>query len=51
MLATNVLGDSLTLGRNTFTKSMTEWIIRTIQYFIERPEVQLVIRIHLVRRW
>lgn len=46
LLATNVLGDSLTLGRNTFTKSMTEWIIRTIQYFIERPGVQLVIRIH-----
>lgn len=46
MLATNVLGDSLTLGRNTFTKSMSEWIIRTIQYFMERPEVQLVIRIH-----
>lgn len=46
LLATNVLGDSLTLGRNTFSKSMSEWIIRTIQYFIERPEVQLVIRIH-----
>lgn len=25
---------------------MTEWIIRTIQYFIERKDVQLVIRIH-----
>lgn len=46
LLATNVLGDSLTLGRNTFSKSMSEWIIRTIQYFIEKPEVQLVIRIH-----
>lgn len=46
LLATNVLGDSLTLGRNTYTKSMSEWIIRTIQYFMERPEVQLVIRIH-----
>jgi hypothetical protein len=46
LLATNVLGDSLTLGRNTFTKSMSEWIIRTIQYFMERPEVQLIIRIH-----
>jgi len=46
LLATNVLGDSLTLGRNTFTKSMSEWIIRTIQYFIEKPDVQLVIRIH-----
>jgi hypothetical protein len=46
LLATNVLGDSLTLGRNIYTKSMSEWIIRTIQYFMERPEVQLVIRIH-----
>lgn len=46
LLATNVLGDSLTLGRNTFSRSMSEWIIRTIQYFIEKPEVQLVIRIH-----
>ena len=46
LLATNVLGDSLTLGRNIFSKSMSEWIIRTIQYFIEKPEIQLVIRIH-----
>ena len=46
LLATNVLGDSLTLGRNTFSKSMSEWIVRTIQFFIEKPEVQLIIRIH-----
>jgi hypothetical protein len=46
LLATNVLGDSLTLDRQVFSKSMTEWIIRTIQYFIERKDVQLVIRIH-----
>jgi hypothetical protein len=46
LLATNVLGDSLTLGRQVFSKSMTEWIIRTIQYFIERKDVQFVIRIH-----
>lgn len=46
LLATNVLGDSLTLGRQVFSKSMTDWLIRTIQYFIERPDVQLVIRIH-----
>ena len=46
LLATNVLGDSLTLGRQVFSKSMTEWVIRTIQYFIERKDVQLVIRIH-----
>jgi hypothetical protein len=46
LLPTNVLGDSLTLGRQVFSKSMTEWIIRTIQYFFERKDIQLVIRIH-----
>ncbi|GAB4489349.1 MAG: hypothetical protein Fur0016_21670 [Anaerolineales bacterium] len=46
LLATNVLGDSLTLGRNIFTVSMAEWIEKTIQYFARRPDVQLVVRIH-----
>jgi hypothetical protein len=46
LLATNVLGDSLTLGRQVFSKNMAEWISRTVQYFAGRPEVQLVIRIH-----
>ncbi len=46
LLATNVLGDSLTLGRNIFTASMAEWIEKTIQYFARRPDVQLVVRIH-----
>ncbi len=46
LLATNVLGDSLTLGRQVFSKSMAEWISRTVQYFIGRPDIQLVIRIH-----
>ena len=46
LLATNVLGDSLTLGRQVFSKSMAEWISRTVQYFTGRPELQLVIRVH-----
>jgi len=46
LLPTNVLGDSLTLGRQIFSKSMAEWITRTVQYFSGRPEIQLVIRIH-----
>ncbi len=46
LLATNVLGDSLTLGRQVFTRGMAEWISRTVQYFIGRPDVQLVIRVH-----
>jgi hypothetical protein len=46
LLAANVLGDSLTLGRNIFAGSMSEWITRTVQYFAERTNVQLVIRVH-----
>ena len=46
LLAANVLGDSLTLGRNIFAESMSEWITRTVQFFAHRPDVQLVIRIH-----
>src|SRR5450759_5874200 len=46
LLATNVLGDSLTLGRQIFSDGMSEWITRTVQYFGDRKDVQLVIRIH-----
>ena len=46
LLATNVIGDSLTLGRQVFSDSMTEWLERTMQYFAPRPDVQLVARIH-----
>jgi hypothetical protein len=46
LLATNVIGDSLTLGRQVFSDSMTEWLERTVQYFAARPDVQLVVRIH-----
>jgi hypothetical protein len=46
LLATNVLGDSLTLGRNIFAHSMADWIEKTVRFFATRPEVQLVIRIH-----
>lgn len=46
MLAANVLGDSLTLGRNVFAESMSAWMTRTVQFFGSRPGVQLVIRVH-----
>jgi hypothetical protein len=46
LLAANVLGDSLTLGRNIFAESMSEWITRTVRFFAGRLEVQFVIRIH-----
>ena len=46
LLPTNVLGDSLTLGRQVFTKTLADWVSRTILYFIGRPDIQLVIRVH-----
>ncbi|HNQ95485.1 MAG TPA: hypothetical protein PKH47_12490 [Anaerolineales bacterium] len=46
LLAANVLGDSLTLGRNIFAESMSEWITKTVQYFAKRTDVQLVVRVH-----
>ena len=46
LLATNVIGDSLTLGRQVFSDSMTEWLKRTVAYFAERPDLQFVVRIH-----
>ena len=46
LLATNVIGDSLTLGRQVFSDSMTEWLERTVKYFAGHPEVQFVARIH-----
>ena len=46
LLATNVLGDSLTLGRHVFAGSMAEWIEKTVRYFAGRTDVQLVVRVH-----
>lgn len=46
LLATNVLGDSLTLGRQVFSRDMAEWIEQTVAYFAEKEDVQLVIRVH-----
>jgi hypothetical protein len=46
LLPTNVLGDSLTLGRQIFSDSMTSWLNQTIRYFLERRDWQFVIRVH-----
>lgn len=51
LLAANVIGDSLTLGRQVFSASMTEWLQRTVIYFAGRPDVQLVVRIHPGERY
>jgi len=46
LLATNVIGDSLTLGRQVFSDSMTEWLERTVRFFAPHSEAQLLVRIH-----
>jgi hypothetical protein len=51
LLAANVIGDSLTLGRQVFSQSMTEWLERTMRYFHAHPQVQLVVRIHPGERY
>lgn len=45
LIPANVLGDSLTLGRDIFA-GLTEWLRETIRYFIEHPQFQLAIRVH-----
>jgi hypothetical protein len=51
LLAANVIGDSLTLGRQVFTKSMTEWLQRTVELFASRTDAQLLVRIHPGERY
>jgi len=46
LLATNVLGDSLTLGRNLFAESMAAWIAETARFLAGRSGSQVVIRVH-----
>ena len=49
-LLTNVMWDAqLHYPQNAFG-SMLEWVIQTIRYFSERPELQLVIRVHPAER-
>ncbi len=46
LYTTNVLGDSLTLGRQLLGPTMSDWIRRLMRYFAARSDVQLVVRIH-----
>jgi hypothetical protein len=46
LLAANVIGDSLTLGRAAFTGDMSTWLRRTLAYFAKRRDLQFVLRVH-----
>lgn len=51
LLAANVIGDSLTLGRQVFSASMTEWLRKTLDYFTDKDEAQFVLRVHPGERY
>ncbi len=46
LLCTNVVGDSLALNRQIFTKGMADWLSRTVALFGDLPDYQLVVRVH-----
>jgi hypothetical protein len=46
MLAANVIGDSLTLGRQVFSGSMTAWLGKVLNYFAETDQAQFLLRAH-----
>ncbi len=46
LLCTNVLGDSLALDRQVFSEGVADWLSRTVRFFADRPECQLVVRVH-----
>ncbi len=46
LLCTNVVGDSLALGRQVFTAGMADWLAKTVRHFAQRDDAQLVVRVH-----
>lgn len=46
LLCTNVVGDSLALGRQLFTDGMVDWLALSTTFFAQHPGVQLVVRVH-----
>jgi len=46
LLCTNVVGDSLALGRQIFTAGMADWLAKTVRHFAQKPDFQIVVRVH-----
>jgi len=46
LLCTNVVGDSLSLGRGVFSDGMAGWLAMTVRHFADRHQAQLVVRVH-----
>lgn len=46
LVGTNVVGDSVTLGRNTIFADQLEWIDATLDWVRKQENVKLVVRVH-----
>lgn len=51
LLATNVVGDSATLGRATIFRNQREWLAEVIRFFLAHPDLKLVVRAHPDEIW
>jgi hypothetical protein len=51
VLATNVIGDSSTLRRESLFPSQKDWIVEVIEWFKTRPDLKLIIRAHPAELW
>jgi hypothetical protein len=51
LLAANVIGDSLTLGRQVFSRNMSDWLEQIITKFAKMQNVQFIIRVHPGERY
>jgi Capsule polysaccharide biosynthesis protein len=45
-MLTNIMFDAQVLYRSNAFTDMVEWVLQTIRYFGERPDLQLIIRVH-----
>ena len=45
-MLTNVIWDAQVNYRNNAFPNMLEWVLQTIRYFVERPDLQLILRAH-----
>ncbi len=46
LLAPNVFGDSVVLGAQVFSRGLSDWMTRTVEFFARHPRAQLVVRVH-----
>lgn len=46
LICTNVVGDSLALDRQVFTRGMADWLADTVRRLAERRDFQTIVRVH-----